>query len=96
MRLANILTGLAGLLWFGLFLLGWDLIKGVVARGVLGYPNAGQIEFYVVWPALVVMALTTSAWVCNGTRRWPRLLLASTGVSLAALLPFMFFYTGGV
>ena len=96
MRLANILTGLAGLLWFGLFLLGWDLMKGLIARGVLGYPNVGQIEGYVVWPALVVMALTTCAWVCNGARRWPRLLLASTGVSLAALLPFLFAYTGGV
>ena len=96
MRRTNILTGIAVLIWFGLLVLGRDLVSGVVAQKALGYPNTGQIDFLIVWPASVVIALLLCAWICNGRRRWTQLLALLSGVSLLALLPYLFLYGGGV
>ena len=96
MRRTNILTGIAVLIWFGLLVLGRDLVSGVVAQKALGYPNTGQIDFLIVWPASVVIVLLLCAWICNGLRRWTQLLALLSGVSLLALLPYLFFYGGGV
>ena len=96
MRRTNILTGIAVLIWFGLLVLGRDLVSGVVAQKALGYPNTGQIDFLIVWPASVVIVLLLCAWICNGLRRWTQLLALLSGVSLLALLPYLFLYGGGV
>lgn len=96
MRGANILTGIAVLIWGGLLLVGRDLVGGVVAQKAVGYPNTGQIDFLIVWPAFVVLALLMGAWICNGLRRWPGLLALLSGVALAAVLPYLFVYGGGV
>lgn len=96
MRGANILTGVAVLAWFALLLLGRDLISGVVAQKALGYPNTGQIDLLIVWPAGVVATLLLSAWICNAFKRAPALLALLSGVSLAALLPYLALYGGGI
>jgi hypothetical protein len=93
---ANILTGIAVLIWGGLLLVGRDLISGVVAQKALGYPNTAQIDFLIAWPAAVGMALLLTAWICNGLRRWAAPLALLSGAALVALLPYLFVYGGGV
>lgn len=89
MRAANILTGAAVLLWLGLLFIGRDLVGGVVAQKAVGYPNTGQIDFLIVWPASVVIALLLCAWALNSLRRWPALLaLLSGGRSLRCFPTF--------
>lgn len=96
MRRTNILTGIAVLIWFGVLVAGRGLVNGVVAQKALGYPNVGQIDFLIVWPASVVMVLLLCAWICNGLRRWTQFLALLSAVSLLALLPYLFFAGGGV
>jgi hypothetical protein len=48
MRVANICAGLAAAVWFAVALNGRDGMDRVVAQKVLGYPNMGQIDLYLV------------------------------------------------
>jgi hypothetical protein len=96
MRGANVLTGVAVLIWCGLLLVGRDLVGGVVAQKAVGYPSRGQIDFLLVWPAFVVLALLLLAWICNGLRRWAAVLTLLSGLALVAVLPYLFIYGGGV
>jgi len=96
MRSANILTGIAVLLWLSLIVAGHDLVRGVVNQRVLGYPGMGQIDFLIVWPTIVVLILILCAWAVNGLRRWYVFLAAISGAALLALLPYLFVYGGGV
>jgi len=96
MRAANITTGIAATLWLCLALVGRQLIIGVVAQRFPGAPNIGQIDFYALWPWLVVTGLFGCAWLCNGLRRWPALLGSVAGVALTALLPYVVAIGGGI
>jgi len=96
MRAANILTCISALAWFGMFLVGLEGTNGVINQRVPGYPAKGQIDFYIVRPAITVMIVLASAWVLNSLRRWPWLLVFISAGSLLALFPFLLVYTGGV
>lgn len=96
MRAANIIGGIAVVLWFGLALLGRSLLFGVVAQKVPGYPNMGQINLYVVWPLFVTVALLVCAWVCNAFQRWPLALGLISVASLVLMLPCLALWGGGV
>lgn len=96
MRTANILAGIAALGWFAMLWLGRDLVGGVVAQKVIGGPNVEQIDYGIVWPALVLVALLASAWTSNALRRWFGPLAVLSGVALVALLPYLAFAGGGV
>ena len=96
MRAANITAGIATAIWLGLALLGRDLVNGVVAQQAPGHPNVGQINLYVVGPLFVAIALLTCAWLCNAFRRWPSLLGIASGTSLAAIVPYLALWGGGV
>ena len=96
MRRTNILTGLAVLIWLGLLVVGRGLISAVVGQKAVGYPNTAQIDFLIVWPAGVVMVLLLCAWICNSRGKWAPLLTLLSGASVLALLPYLFFYGGGV
>lgn len=96
MRNANITAGIAIFLWFGLALLGRDGVGAIVAQQAIGYPNMGQIDLYIVGPLIVVTTLLTCAWLCNMFRRWPLLLGTASGASIAALIPYLAIWGGGV
>lgn len=95
MRTANILTSLAVLLWLALLLLGRQLVAGIAAQKVAGFPNAGQINLYIVGPSLVVIALLTCALVCNALRRWPLIFGFVASAALLIFLPYFMVYGGG-
>lgn len=85
MRGANILTGVAVLLWFGLLIIGRDLASGAVGH-----------DYLIVWPSFVLIALLTCAWVCNGMRRWHMLLGVAASAAILATLPFGMLLSGGI
>ena len=96
MRAANITAGVAVALWFALALVGRDLLNGVVGQVAVGYPNMGQIDFLLAWPLFVVIAIITCAWICNAFHRWAWALGLMSALSLAALLPYLLVYGGGI
>jgi len=96
MRAANITASVTVAIWFALALVGRDLLNGVVGQGALGYPNMGQINFLLAWPLFVVVAVLVCAWICNAFRRWSWALGLLSAFSLAALLPYLMVYGGGV
>jgi hypothetical protein len=97
MRVANTTTtGIAVALWLGMFLMGRDLAYGFYSHGAGVFPSAEQIDYYVLFPVAVVFCLTLLAWISNIFRRRPALLLAGSMASILILLPYLFFYTGGV
>jgi len=74
---------------------GFNGIKGVQARHVPGYPNRGQIEFYIVFPLIMVaialvlpILLRRTPWSGGGTA----ILIAT----LLLLIPYAFVFTGGM
>jgi hypothetical protein len=80
--------------WGYLSLSGYYGVEGVAQQRVAGYPNAGQIYYYLYVPFLLLLISTlwplgfwrASAWIRN-----------SVPVVALALCPlFLFFYTGGM
>ncbi|WP_133177336.1 MULTISPECIES: hypothetical protein [Bacteria] len=95
MRAANLIAGATTALWFGLFLMGRDLARGVYLQGPGVAPNAGQIDYYIIVPASAVMLLLLSAWAGNIWRK-PIVTLIPSCLIGFAILPFLTGYTGGV
>ena len=96
MRTENIVCGVSVIIWMGLFLIGRDLIAGVSDQNVDGYPSFGQIQTYIIFPAINVIFLLAIAWLCNAARRWRRMLILAASISLALLIPYLAVYSGGV
>jgi hypothetical protein len=96
MRVANICAGLAAAVWFAVALNGRDGMDRVVAQKVLGYPNMGQIDLYLVWPFLVLAAILALAWACNTFGRWFAALGSLSVVTIVSVLPYCVIARGGV
>ncbi|WP_342657926.1 hypothetical protein NPJ82_15585 [Sphingomonas sp. NY01] len=95
MRAANILGGAIAAVWFALFLMGRDLIRGVYLQGNGIAPNAGQIDYYIVYPLFAVVLLLVAGWLGSIWRR-PLIMLIPSLLIGFAILPFLFGYTGGM
>lgn len=92
LTLALIVVNVAA--WGWLSFVGYNLIQGVIAQDVLGYPNVGQIAHSVVIPVLVVVvSIAPPLWsvLCQSPpKRWPLI------ATLALLLPYVLTLTGGM
>ena len=95
MKGMHVLTGLNILIWGGLIFLGYNLIDGVVAQKVVGYPNFGQITYYLYAP-IVMVAVAVVTYLFSRLGRFIGLLLAIQTVVLLAFFPYILAYTGGV
>lgn len=95
MRTANIITSISVALWLGMFYIGRSLVYGVYTHGKGVFPNSAQIDYYMVFPICVALALAVSAWIFNGLRA-AQPLVAMSILCLVALLPYLFLYTGGM
>jgi hypothetical protein len=83
------------ILWSYFVWSGFDGIKGVKAQHVPGYPNEQQIEFYIVFPLLMVATSLAFPILLRRTRWFG----VGTGILIATLLlliPFGCAYTGGM
>ena len=93
---ARLILCVATLAWTWLALSGWGVIAGIRAQHAPGYPNAGQLHYYVVLPALAAAGCAI-LFVAALLARRPGCPLALVGAAaLAALLPYLLFYTGGM
>ena len=72
---------IAIVIWLLLLYTGFQGIERVVAQHVQGYPSAGQIRIYVLFPAIVAVAVTFGVVQV---------------FSLLMMFPFLLLYTGGV
>jgi hypothetical protein len=96
MRSANILALVATALWAAMLWVGVDLLKGVVAQHVLGYPAADQFDFLVGIPFAAIVAVGGTTLLVNALNRFWVVSHLVSGVALIALLPYLFVYGGGV
>jgi hypothetical protein len=95
-RTTNILSGVAFAIWLALGLNGRTLLSGAVAQQAPGFPNSGQIDYYLAIPLLVAISILVVAWVCSAIKRlsWVQLILSV--FALIALPVYMLAYTGGM
>ena len=95
-RSANIAAAIAIAIWFAIFAMGRDLAFHVYDQGPGIFPSSGQIDGYVIIPVLVAFAISLGAWAANGLQRGKAALGALAIISIVAILPYMFGYSGGV
>ena len=96
MKGTSIFAFVTATLWALILLMGFGGIDSVRSQHVPGYPSAGQIHYYVYFPA-TLLTLVIFAWALAA--RWRRLKILSLACILLAffVLPcYLFFYTGGV
>lgn len=95
MRAANIFVGSVAAIWFVLFWLGRDLIRGVYLQGLGIAPNAEQLDYYLVYPLVAVLLLLIAGWSGNVWRK-PAIMFIPALLIGFAILPFLLGYTGGM
>ena len=95
MKGTHIFAAIAATCWGLLLLLGLDLAAGARERHVPGYPSAAQIWYYVYTP-ICMLAVVVALWLLARHKALNRFCLIAIALVLAALLPFLFGYTGGV
>ena len=83
------------LVWGGFTLLGIDLTNGVTAQHIAGYPNSGQIAYYIRFP-LAMAACATAAYLLARFTRFKGCALSIQILVLLVFFPFFLAYTGGV
>jgi len=91
----RVLSAVNVLLWGLLIWLGVEGIKGVESQHVAGYPNDGQLSYYVRFP--ILMAAVAVALFAFG--RFTRFRRTALGLQIlvTVTLPFyLFAYTGGM
>jgi hypothetical protein len=88
-----ILPAINGIVWGGLFWMGFDGEKGVEAR--MGGVRLGQLQFYVIFPLLMLSVALVPATVLSQTR-WSPVGNIWSVLTLLAVFPYLFFHTGGI
>jgi hypothetical protein len=90
----RIAASLTALFWGLLTYVGSTLISGVAQRHVPGYPNAGQRGYYVYFP--LTMAIVSVGLLLLARRMSVTLFVTIWILQLLLVLPFLFWYGGGV
>ena len=94
MTKSRVAFGVWLLIWILVFLCGIGLIQGVVEQKAPGYPNQAQINWYLGFPAAMVIA---NALMIAFARKLPLLLrVIAFAVQLLVLPAFIFYGSGGV
>jgi len=83
------------LIWGGFIWMGWRLIEHSKAQQVPGYPNAGQIQYYEIFPVIMFLAASLPAITLWKTR-WGKYGTMWLALTLLAIFPYACFYTGGI
>ncbi|WP_324262564.1 hypothetical protein U4960_05470 [Altererythrobacter sp. H2] len=96
MRVANISSAIVILLWLGLAFAGRNQLTPFLVDEVADWPTITSIDFVILLPLLMAMALLALACVCNASRRWPAALLVASFAWLIAILPYVIVSGGGV
>jgi len=96
MKGTHLLGLITAILWAFVLVMGLGGIDGVRSQHVPGYPSAGQMRYYVYFPA-AVLALVIATWAFASHRRqFKPPVIALIALALLALPGYLFFYTGGM
>lgn len=90
----RIVAGLCALIWSVCGYVGYGLVSHLSRRGVPGYPNVAQWEWYVILPAL--MTLTCLGALVFSEKTPTPAYVAIVVVELVAVFPFLLFSGGGI
>jgi hypothetical protein len=96
MRAANLTAAVVIMLWLGLAISGRGLMRDALVDDVADWPTLASIDFHIVVPMLMAIALSTLAWLCNSVGRWPLALTLGSIACCGALLAFVLIMGGGV
>jgi hypothetical protein len=80
-------------LWGGLFFVGHDLLTAREAR--VGSSSLAQVDFYAVFPLIVLIVSLTPSVLLSQTR-WHPIGTVWSILTLVLLLPYILVYGGGV
>jgi len=83
------------LAWLGLTWGGWGLLRGLEVQMIPGYPNHGQVMYYLYFP-LAMGACALAVYAVARFSRFKKLALLIQALLFLFLFPFMLAYTGGV
>jgi hypothetical protein len=83
------------LVWGGLSWMGAGLLEGAASQDLAGYPNAGQIIYYLTLP-LLILALSLGRPLWRLRKQRDNLGVGTLCATLALLPVYLFPYTGGV
>jgi hypothetical protein len=83
------------LAWGGLTWLGVDIIEGVRNQHAPGYPNSGQISYYIGFPC-VMLALAVGTFAIARYTRFKVTAVRIQVLILLVVLPFLLLSGGGV
>jgi hypothetical protein len=81
--------------WGGLSWMGWGGIQYVESQHAVGYPNTGQIGYYLVIPLMMLSASLVPAALLGQTK-WSAAANLWLSLTLIAAFPYLLPYTGGV
>jgi|HubBroStandDraft_1064217.scaffolds.fasta_scaffold99256_1 hypothetical protein len=90
-----ILSGITTLVWASFTWMGIQLLSHVHRQQLLGYPRVGQMHFYLMFPAamLVLALIAIAIWRYT---RFRRSAIATQVLVSFLVLPFLVMYGGGV
>ena len=72
------------------------MLNNVSSQHVTGYPNSGQIFYYLKLPLIVAAVAMTAIFLCNFVKRLPIMLAIAASGCLLYLPVYLLPYSGGV
>jgi hypothetical protein len=91
-----VLIALNGLVWGGLSWIGWGAVKSIHAQHVAGYPSAGQIGGYLVFPLLMLTVSTVPGALVSQTHWGSAVTITWCYLTLFVALLYFMALGGGV
>ena len=91
----RVLAGINVLLWGAFIWIGRSLIHNLAGRAVPGYPNHGQMTYYLYFP-MAMLTLALSAYAIGRVRKLRYVGLGVEVLVLVVFAPFFLGYIGGM
>jgi hypothetical protein len=91
----RVIAAINVLLWGTFIWIGHGLLDDLVKRSVPGFPNQGQMTYYLYFP-IGMLGLTLSGYVLSRVRKLRYLGLGVEILLLVLFVPFFLGYPGGV
>jgi len=88
-------AGINVLLWGAFIWIGHGLLHNLAARSIPGFPNQGQMTYYLYFP-MGMLTLALSAYALSRVRKLRYVGLGIEVLLLFVFVPFLLGYTGGV